>query len=243
LGARLLAADGSELGRGGTALAELARIDLSRLDMRLRRVRIEAAVNWHNVLLGERGVTRIYGPQKGATPEQVVHLEGALETFAACVAKTTGIDIRSAPGTGASGGLGASVLAIGGALRNRYDLLMPYTGFDDLLKEADLILTAEGTLDGQTVFGKVPGEVGRRAKACGVPVIVLVAAIAQGAESVLEHGIDAYASVGSGPVGLEETFRSAENLLTQSAAAAIRMVEVGMRINGKMCVTSSRTSA
>lgn len=104
LGVRLVDATGRELGAGGGELAHLARIDASNLDPRIKNVRIDAAVNWHNVLLGERGVARVFGPQKGATPEQVRLLEAGLLQFARCVQTDLGADVGHGPGTGASGG-------------------------------------------------------------------------------------------------------------------------------------------
>jgi glycerate kinase len=107
LGIRLLDVSGEALPRGGAALTRLAAIDVSGRDPRLGRVRVDAAVNWHNVLLGERGVARIFGPQKGATPEQVELLAAAMETYAGAIQSSTGFDVGLAPGSGASGGLGA----------------------------------------------------------------------------------------------------------------------------------------
>jgi glycerate kinase len=231
LGIRLLAADGAPVGRGGAALARLARIDLSTGDPRLRRVRIEAAVNWHNVLLGERGVTRIYGPQKGATPEQIVSIEAALTTYAAGLRAATGIDVTTLAGGGASGGIGAGLHALLGAtLRPRFDVVMRYTHFDAMLAEADLVLTAEGSLDGQTPYGKVPAELARRAKARGRPVIALCGMVGDGAKVNLDHGIDAFTSIQERPCSLDEAIARAAILIRHAAEETMRMVAVGMRL-------------
>ncbi len=229
LGARLLDSSGSEIGRGGAELARIARIDLSGVDARLRRVRIDAAVNWHNVLLGERGVARVFGPQKGATPEQVELLEQALENYAAQISIATGVEVGHIHGGGASGGLGAGLVGLlGGHLHPRYDIVMQYLDLDRLIAAADLVLTAEGSLDGQTPFGKIPAEVARRAKQRGLPVIALAGTIGKGVTSNFEHGIDAFASILKRPCTLEEAIEKASKLLTRAAEDAVRMVRVGM---------------
>lgn len=187
LGIRFLDGSGDPLPCGGTALSHLATIDISGRDPRLDRVRIDAAVNWHNVLLGERGVARIFGPQKGATPAQVELLAAAMERYAAAIQRTTGIEVGMALGSGASGGLGAAVLGLlAGKLHPRYDIVMQYLELDRFIAQADLVITAEGSLDGQTPFGKVPAEVAARAKIAGVPVIALAGTIGKGVRHTIE---------------------------------------------------------
>ncbi len=234
LGAKLLDAQGQELGAGGAGggdLLRLHRIDLSGLDPRLARVQLDAAVNWHNVLLGPRGVARVFGPQKGATPQQVVLLEQALENWAACIQHATGATWGTQPGTGASGGLGTGFAALlGGKLHSRFDIVMQYLELDRLIAEADLVITAEGSLDNQTPYGKVPAEVASRAKKRGLPVIALTGTIGHGVEINLKHGIDAFASMLSRPCTLDQAIADAGNLLRRSAADMLRMVSVGMRL-------------
>ncbi|MDX3974553.1 glycerate kinase [Shinella sp.] len=235
LGIRLLDEDGDLLPRGGAALARLAAIDISGRDPRLAGVRIDAAVNWHNVLLGERGVARIFGPQKGATPAQVEVLATAMETYAAAILRTTGLDIGMAPGSGASGGLGAAILGLtGGRLHPRYDIVMQYLELDRFIAQADLVITAEGSLDGQTPFGKVPAEVAQRAKRAGVPVIALAGTIGKGVRLNFEHGIDAFASILTRPCSLEDAISSAPKLLSRAAEDAARMVMVGMSLKNRL---------
>lgn len=227
LGARLLDADGAELGRGGAELSRLARIDLSGVDPRWRDVPIEVACNATNVLTGERGVARVFGPQKGATPEAVEHLAGALEHYARLVAEQHGVDVTG-PGSGASGGLGAGLqLVLGAHLRPRYEVVMRYVDLDGLLDDADLVLTAEGSLDDQTPHGKVPCEVARRAKERGLPVIALAGTLGRRHEVVAESGIDAWASICEGPVSLETALERGEQLLTSAAERVMRAVLVG----------------
>jgi len=231
LGGLLVDDEGYEIGYGGGELAKLARIDLAHLDRRLSTVQIDVAVNWHNVLLGPKGVARVFAPQKGATPDQVEQLEHGLTVFARVVHATTNIDVSTAPGTGASGGLGAALMGLLGAkLHPRYDIVMQYLDFETLLESADLVITAEGSLDGQTPYGKIPAEVGRRARERGVPVIALAGTIGKGCAENFAHGIQAFASIVKRPCTLQEAIRDAEELLVHAAEDATRMVQVGLTL-------------
>lgn len=231
LGARFLDASGRELPEGGGALADLARIDVSGLDPRLARVQIDAAVNWHNMLLGPKGVARVFGPQKGASPEQVVVLERGLEIYAAKVKAGSGIDLGEMAGAGASGGLGAGLIAFAGAtLHPRFEIMLQYLDFDRLLERADLVITAEGSLDGQSPYGKVPCEVARRAKALGIPTVALAGTIGKGARRTLDHGIAAFASIVKRPCSLDEAIAKGDKLLRRAAEDAMRMLQVGRKL-------------
>jgi glycerate kinase len=232
LGAKLLTVDGNDIGRGAAGLLQLDRIDLSGLDPRLASVRIDVTVNWHNALLGPRGVSRVYGPQKGATPELVPVLERALEIFAARVTAATGIDVGAMPGSGASGGIGAGLAGcLGAKLHPRYDVVFKHLDLDGLLRRADLVLTAEGALDGQTPFGKVPAEIGRRAASHGIPVIALAGTVGAGARSNLSHGISAFGSIQVAPTSLSDAMINAAELLADASEQAIRAVGAGLAIS------------
>ncbi|MGL4637082.1 MAG: glycerate kinase family protein [Beijerinckiaceae bacterium] len=231
LGVRLLDAKGNDVGFGGQHCEAIAHIDMSGRDPRLDRVKIDAAVNWHNQLLGPKGVARVFAPQKGATPDQVIMLERGLENYARLLRKVTKRDIGSLPGAGASGGLGAGLAAFAGAtLHPRFDIVMDYLDFDRLLGQADLVITAEGSLDGQTPRGKIPAEVGRRARDAGIPVIALAGTIGKGVRDNFDHGIDAFASIIKRPCTLLEAIEKADKLLTRAAEDAFRMVMIGTRL-------------
>lgn len=176
-------------------------------------------------------MARVFGPQKGASPEQVELLERAMEQLARVIRDQLGLDVASLPGSGASGGLGAGLVAFAGAtLHPRYELLLRYLDLDRLIDEADLVITAEGALDEQTPFGKVPCEVGRRAAAKGKPVIALAGTLGTGAEATLAHGISAFTSVVRGPCSLDDAIARAAELVRDAAEAALRMVEVGRKL-------------
>ena len=231
LGVKLLDEDGNQLGFGGGELIKLKQIDLSQRDPRLDAVQIDVACNWHNLLCGERGVARVFGPQKGASPEIVEEMALALEHYATVIRKDLGIEVRELPGSGASGGLGAGLLAlIDAQLHPRYDIVMQYLEIDRLLPEVDLVITAEGCLDYQTPRGKIPAEVARRAKRYNLPVIALAGTIGQGAELNWQHGIDYFASILTYPCQLQEAIAETATLLTNAAEGIARLLIVGGQV-------------
>jgi glycerate kinase len=234
LGGRLLDADGNELGRGGSELVKLTRIDLSGLDKRIRHLKIDVACNWHNVLCGPKGVARVFGPQKGGTPETVEQMAASLDNYAAVIQRDLGMDVRTIPGGGASGGMGAGIAAaLGATLHPRWDIVMQYIDLNKLLKGADMVFTAEGALDYQTPHGKVPTEVARRAKKYNLPVIALAGTVGRGAEANYESGIDAFTSILSAPVTLETAIENAEQYLTDCAERVMRKILIGYRLARK----------
>jgi glycerate kinase len=231
LGARLLDKEGKEIGRGGGALADLASIDLTHLEPRLKNVQIDVACNWKNVLCGERGVARVFGPQKGASPETVEKLASALDNYANVIEASLGLDVRTINGGGASGGLGAGLVAfLTAELHPRFEIIMRYLDLNKLLRDADLVLTAEGMLDEQSPNDKVPTEVARRAKQFGLPVIALAGTLGKGASDNYAHGIDAYTSIVPGPGTLDDAIEHAAYNLTNAAEHVMRQVMIGYRL-------------
>lgn len=229
LGVKFFDASGIEIPKasGGQSLVSLAHMDFSRINTGLKDVQIEVACNWQNVLCGPHGVARVYGPQKGATPDEVELLAAALDRYASVIQRTQNMDVANAPGSGASGGLGTALLLIGAELRPRYEAIMEYFNLDGLFDDCDLVFTAEGGIDFQTPRGKIPSEVAMRAKKQQLPVIVLAGTIGVDADVNYEVGINAYASILQKPMTLEEAMKEAEKLLMESAECAMRMVVVG----------------
>ncbi|MFJ9089680.1 glycerate kinase [Streptomyces sp. NPDC102384] len=232
LGARLLDAYDLELPLGGRELMHLDRIDPSGLDPRLKETEIRVACNPFNVLCGERGVARVFGPQKGATPTQVEQLAAGLEHWAHVLTRDLRVrtDLFTGPGTGASGGLGAGLAALGARLLPRFDVLLDHLDLDARLARADLVVTAEGALDHQTPRGKVPAEVARRAKRFGRPVLALAGTIGDGAHTVTATGVDAYSSILPAPVTLAEALGRGGEFLTDATERALRMIVLGSRL-------------
>ena len=218
LGTRFLNSDGQEIGEGGGALSDLAAIDLSRLDSRLADVKIEVACDVDNPLIGPKGASAIYGPQKGATPVIVNQLDENLAHYAAIIEKDLGVKIADVPGAGAAGGLGGGLLAFMQAKLSRgVDIVMEAAKLSDIIAGADLVITGEGKIDGQTIFGKTPIGVAKTAKKHGVPVIGIAGNVASDSDVVHEYGIDAIFSIVPGAVSLQEAFLHADEFVERTA--------------------------
>lgn len=228
LGARFLNAAGGELGPGGGVLAELDRIDVSGMDPRLGEASVDVACDVINPLVGPTGAAAVYGPQKGASPEDVRRLDEALIRFAAVVGRDLGVELAHLPGAGAAGGLGAGLVAFAGArLRSGADIVLEAVGVEERLDGVDLVIVGEGRMDRSTVFDKAPVAVARRAHARGVPVIAVCGSLGPGYEGVHRHGIDAvFASVRE-PCDLAAAMAAAPRLLADAAEEACRAVALG----------------
>ena len=227
LGAELLDADHQPLTAGGGDLSRLKTLDLSKLDSRLAETEILLACDVDNPLTGSEGASAVFGPQKGASDEMVTELDSALAHFADHLEKACGKSIRDIPGAGAAGGLGIVLFALANARMNSgIDIVLDAVDIDSQLENADLVITGEGRIDSQTIHGKTPIGVARRAKARGCPVIALAGAFANDADVVYEHGIDALFSVVPGAQTLEQALADAEqNLVTcaRNVAAVWKM--------------------
>ncbi len=174
LGIRLSGADGTEIGAGGEALLDLASIDMRGLDPALAGVGFLVACDVDNPLCGPEGASAVYGPQKGATPEDVAVLDHALGHYAAVLHRDIGLDIRDVPGAGAAGGLGASLIAfLGARLRPGIEVVMEAVNLGDRVVDADVVITGEGSFDGQSLHGKTTFGVVSAAREAGSEVAIL----------------------------------------------------------------------
>jgi glycerate kinase len=228
LGVGLLDSTGEALAWGGSELKKLKLIDLSERDSRIEHVQIDVACNMHNLLCGPEGVARIYGPQKGASSDVITKLEVGLENFAKVIEATFGVDVRTMPGGGASGGLGAALhILLDAKLHHYFDIVSKYLPFENLLSEVDLVITAEGRIDSKTPRGKIPFEVAKRAKQHNLPVIAIAGSIGEDADVNFKHGIDAFVSALETPVTLPDAIEHNPELLTRAAERLIRTVLVG----------------
>ncbi|MFF7710571.1 glycerate kinase [Pseudomonas sp. NPDC007930] len=218
LGAEFYDAGGQRLAFGGAALASLARLDLSGLDRRLAEVTVEVAADVDNPLCGPHGASHIFGPQKGASPEQVLALDAALGHFADHAARALGHDLRDQPGSGAAGGMGFAAKAfLGAQFRPGVEVVAELAGLAEAVQGAALVITGEGRFDAQTLRGKTPFGVARVAQAAGVPVVVLAGTLGEGYQALYAHGIHAAFSLASGPMTLEAACRDAARLLRERA--------------------------
>lgn len=231
LGGKLLDKTGSEIGSGGGALAQLAAIDMSGLDSRLRDVHFEVACDVDNPLTGPRGASAIFGPQKGATPEMVELLDQNLGHFADVVENALGKPFRHIEGAGAAGGIGGSLLALVNAdLKKGIEIVLHAVDFENEVKDADLVITGEGKIDSQTIYGKTPIGVARAAKKHGIAVIGLAGSLSDDSDVVHEHGIDALFSIVPGIVTLPEALEKAEIYMERTA----RNIAASMKMNGSI---------
>ncbi|AEE13993.1 glycerate kinase [Thermodesulfobium narugense DSM 14796] len=231
LGVKFYDTFGNELEEGGYALQKLAKIDISKIDPRIKNTEILVACDVDNPLCGPRGASAVYGPQKGATFDMVKELDVALSNFAKVAQEATGKDVRDIPGSGAAGGLGAGlILFTGASLIPGVKLVLEITNFDNIVKDADLVITGEGNTDFQTVFGKAPIGVAKAAKKYNIPVVCISGGLSEGYESVYESGIDAIISISTGPLSLEECMLNGSNLLKSATKRLIRTLNVGMLI-------------
>ena len=234
LGVRLLDEAGNDLPRGGEALANLQRIDMSGLDERAREARFSVACDVSNPLTGPEGASAVYGPQKGAAPDQVERLDAALKNFARIVERDAGTSIDAVPGSGAAGGLGGGMMAfLQGSLRPGIDIVLDHVGLDEQLGGADLVITGEGQIDFQTVYNKAPIGVARRAKQRNIPVIAICGSLGQGFEDVHPEGIDAAASILCAPMTLDEASARAGDLIADAVAEAMRFMKAGNLVFGR----------
>ena len=231
LGVRFLDAGGRDLALGGGALADLERIDLSGLDPRLPACAIEVACDVDNPLVGPHGASAIFGPQKGATPEMVRVLDANLARYAALIERTIGKSVADMPGAGAAGGLGAGLHAfLGARLRPGIEIVMETVEMDRVVADADLIVTGEGRLDGQTIHGKTPIGVASVAERHGKPVIAIAGSPGRGFEAVYDHGIAAVFSVLSRPCTVAEALaEGAVNLRNTARDVAATLRVAGFR--------------
>lgn len=225
LGVALLDADGTPIPAGGAGLARLSRIDLARVHPALARVKLRVACDVDSPLVGPHGAARMFGPQKGASPSAVLELERNLEHFADVIAKLTGRDVRNLNSGGAAGGIAAGLHGVLGAtLEPGIDLVLETVGFDRALVDADLVLTAEGFLDEQSLRNKGPCGVARWAKRRGVPVIALAGGIADNVRAADFPDFAGMFSICRRPMALEDAMTNAAALLESAAEAVTHTV-------------------
>ncbi|OCG06547.1 glycerate kinase [Gilliamella sp. wkB178] len=209
LGVKLLDKFGNQIGYGGASLALLEKIDITQIDSRLKDCEFEVACDVTNPLTGENGASAIFGPQKGASLEDVKLLDSNLKHFAHMIKQFLNVDIEQIPGTGAAGGMGAALLAFFNAkLRPGIEIITNLLKLDCLIKQADLVITGEGRLDYQSVNGKVPIGVAQIAKKHNKPVIAIVGSLGDRAETVYPYGITAMFSILSKVSTLSEALDS-----------------------------------
>jgi glycerate kinase len=224
LGFALRDKDNHDVSRGGAALAKIRSIDPSRANAKLAHCEILIACDVDNPLCGPRGASHIFGPQKGADVQAVDELDAALLSFAKIIEKTLGVAIADRPGAGAAGGLGGGLVAFCGAkLVPGAQLIADTVGLAEKIAGADLVITGEGRIDGQTASGKTPAGVARIAKEKGVPCIALAGCVEPGYEALYNNGLTAAFPIAAGPGPLEEALKNTPERLAATTEAILRV--------------------
>ena len=180
-----------------------------------------------NPLVGPEGASAIYGPQKGADQEMVGKLDRNLEYFAWKIREQLGKDVAEIPGAGAAGGLGAGLIAfLNARLMKGFEMVAGFVNLEEKIKVADLVITGEGKIDGQTRFGKTPFGVARLAKKHHKPLIAVAGMVDRSADVLYDHGVDALFPIADGPISLEESLKQARELLERTGERIGRMLHI-----------------
>ena len=225
LGGRLLDSEGNDLPFGGKALENIEKIDLSNLDKRLKDIKFEVACDVTNPLIGEKGASRIFGPQKGATEEMIVVLDNALKNYSEVIKRDLGIDITYEEGAGAAGGLGGALLAfLNAELKKGIELVIKHTNLTEKIKDADFVFTGEGGIDSQTIFGKTPMGVASVAKANNVKTIAFAGKIEEGSENLYEVGITSMFSIMRGVSDIDTALKMGKHNLEKTVENVMRVL-------------------
>lgn len=224
LGAQLLDAQGQELPHGGAALQRLHRIRIDSLDDRLQSCTFDVACDVTNPLCGPEGASAIYGPQKGASPAMVEELDHALAHYAEIIERDLGRGVKDLPGTGAAGGMGAGLVAfLNARLRPGAQIVLEAVALEQYLSSANLAISAEGRLDGQTMYGKSVGAVAQLAKRYHLPVLVLAGGLGVDYQNVYQLGIDGFILLPDGPMRLEYAMQHAYKLAREATERTLRL--------------------
>lgn len=231
LGYSFLDENDKEIGSGGGYICDICRIDLSGVDSRLRECNFIVASDVTNPFVGENGATKIFGPQKGATPEMVEKLEFGFLHYCKIVEEITGKDIRKVPGGGAAGGMGASLIAfLNAKLTSGIDIVLNTIGFDLIASDASLIITGEGKLDSQSIYGKVPSGIALLAKKYNIPVIGIGGSLSDDVDIVHNYGIDAVFSSIHKICTLDDALKNAYCNIYRESRNIAATIKIGMSI-------------
>ncbi|PEX52584.1 glycerate 2-kinase [Bacillus cereus] len=218
LGARFINRKGEVIEPSGGTLHLITTVELSRVDSRLKDLKLEAACDVDNPLVGASGASFVFARQKGANVEMMKELDENLKHYANILKQHVSLDVSEIPGAGAAGGMGAAVVAVlKGQLRKGIEIVLDYTNFDKCIEGADLVVTGEGRIDEQTAYGKAPVGVAKRAKCRHTPVIAIGGSVSSNYTTVYEKGIDAVFSITASPMTLEEAYKRAEENIEMTA--------------------------
>lgn len=232
LGCKFLDSDNQTLKAGGAALAKLSHIDMSNLNPKLKDTTIEVACDVTNPLLGKYGASEIYGRQKGATEDMIKQLDAALTRYHDVIEQQLNVSVKDIEGAGAAGGLGTGLLAFLNAnLAKGIDIVLKETQFTQRVKDADLVITGEGKMDHQTIYGKTPIGVSHAAQRFNVPVIAIAGSLGEGYQAVYEHGISSVFSILQQPCSLSDALENGRKYMEQTAENIARLLLIDKNLN------------
>jgi len=227
LGAEILDKNGEQIDFGGGSLSQIEQIKLENLDSRLENIKILVACDVDNPLYGQDGAAYVYAPQKGADKEMVKILDQNLRHFNQIAIKELNKDTNKIPGAGAAGGLGAGLVAfLDAELKAGVNIILDFIKFEKRLEGVDLVITGEGMLDGQSIYGKTPVGVSRSAAKKDIPVIAIAGTLGEGVEKVLTHGINSYFSIIDCPAELKKIIEESPKLLANLSEQIIRTIQI-----------------
>ncbi len=223
LGVRFLDEHGDEVGHGGGKLLKIHTVDMSELDSRINNVKFTAACDVDNPLCGESGASSVYGRQKGASDRDVNILDSGLKHFSQIIESELGLDIKECPGAGAAGGLGYGVmLFLKSKLERGIDIITGVTNLEEKMTGADLVITGEGEINFQTVYGKTPFGVAQLAKSKNIPVIAIAGGLGQNYQTLYDKGFSGIFSIIDKPMSLEDAFMNTKELIENVTESVIR---------------------
>lgn len=225
LGAKLLDQHKHQIPFGGGNLDKLDKIDISALDTRLQDTKIILASDVTNPLIGKDGASRVFGPQKGATPEMVEKLENNLQHYAKIIKRDLNKDVASVSGAGAAGGLGAGLMAFTTCeMRRGVDLAIEVTKLEEKIRDADYVFTGEGGTDFQTKFGKTPYGVAKLGKKYHKPVISLAGYLGEGIDSLYSEGFTAIFGIIPGACDLPTALKNGPSNVVRTTENIVRLL-------------------
>lgn len=223
LGVKFYNSIGERIGYTPEELKNVAKVDISGLDPRISEAHITVLSDVRNCLCGENGASYIYGPQKGAKPEDVKILDKILENYGNIIDNIVGKSFSKEPGSGAAGGLGYALLSICGAeFKEGIVKIMELIELENLIKDADLVITGEGRIDNQSVNGKAPVGIAKTAKKYDIPVIAIVGSSARNLDDIYANGIDLVMDIINEPMNLERAIHDVKELLEFAGEKAMR---------------------
>lgn len=231
LGVRFLNAAGEEFLPVGETLSQIARIDVRQADPRLKQVEMIAMCDIDNPLCGEHGASAVFGPQKGASPEQVLQLDAGLAHLAKLIWRDIGVDVLNMEGAGAAGGMGAGMVAfMGASLQRGIDVVLDTVGYDEMLTDCSMVITGEGRIDGQSARGKVVAGVASRASQRNIPVLAVVGDIGDDADEMYKIGVSAIFSINRVAVPFSEAKSRAAGDLRKTIRTIFKWMELAKEI-------------